>query len=156
MTTEIEWIYPINGASIEWIYPWRSLGASGYSFGTVTPDGGSNPIATTSGDTLKMTSSDSSISVIGNIVTNSIDLKVASASNTADYKEFAYLAGDLSTITVYDDITKALKLFTKTFTYSGGDLNTLAIYDEIALSTLTKTFHYDVGGDLDYINEVIT
>lgn len=126
------------------------------SFGIIDVDNGTNPAAEIANDTLTITSGDSTISVTGNATTNTVDIRMASAASSAFYKEFSYTSSVLTTIGIWSDSSKTTKLFTKTFTYVSGDLSTLVIYDEVALSTLTKTFHYDVDGNLDYINEVIT
>jgi len=74
--------------------------------------------------------------------------KAASLSN---YREFAYVSGDLNTITIYTDDTKTVTLFTKDFTYNvGGDLTELLLTRDSDGSQLLKTFAY-TDGDLTSI-----
>ena len=72
---------------------------------------------------------------------------------TNSFKEFTYIAGDLSVIRVYEDSTKTTELLTKTFTYTNGLLTQLVSLDIASNITLTKVFVYDASGNLINITE---
>ncbi len=71
------------------------------------------------------------------------------------YKEFTTSGGSLSKIDMWEDSSKATKLFTKTFTYVSGVLSEIETVDEINSKTLTKALVY-TSGILSNITEVIT
>ncbi len=52
------------------------------SFGIIQPISGTSPTATVSADTLNLTSGDSSLTISGSSITNTIDLRVANITNT--------------------------------------------------------------------------
>jgi hypothetical protein len=71
------------------------------------------------------------------------------------YAEYTYTSGELTQIDVWEDNTKATKLFTKVFTYTSGDLTEIELTDEVSSLVLTKTFTY-VSGELTTKTEIVT
>lgn len=70
-----EQLYTYNGTT------WNTITASIVpTFSTIAVDSGTNPTATANGETLTITSSDSSISIEGDQATDTIDLSVSSSS----------------------------------------------------------------------------
>ena len=73
------------------------------------------------------------------------------AAKLSNYREFVYASGDLTTITIYEDDTKVITLFTKGFTYDvGGDLTELLLTRDTDGAQLLKIFAY-TDGDLTSI-----
>jgi hypothetical protein len=61
-----------------------TIAAAGNSFGIIQPDSGTAPTADQPNDTLTLTSSDSSIQVIGDSSTDSINLKLGTTTRVVD------------------------------------------------------------------------
>ena len=73
------------------------------------------------------------------------------------YTELSYDgSGNLTTVEIWEDNTKALKLFTRTLSYTGSDLTSATTTDELTLVELTKTFTYDVDGNLTTVTATVT
>lgn len=77
------------------------------------------------------------------------------AANLSNYKEFTYTAGDLTGIDIYEDDTKAVKLFNKIFTCISGTLTQLVLTRVSDSATLTKDFNYDINENLESIKVTI-
>lgn len=71
------------------------------------------------------------------------------------YSEIAYTDELPTTITYYEDNTKALTLYTKTITYTSGLPTTVAIVDNVNSKTLTITNTY-TDGVLTSVTKAIT
>jgi hypothetical protein len=73
------------------------------------------------------------------------------AAKLSNYREFTYAGGDLTTITIYEDDSKLVTLFTKDFTYDvNGNLSQLLLTRELDGAQLLKIFSY-TDGDLTSI-----
>jgi hypothetical protein len=75
-----------------------SGGGGSNSFATIQPDLGTSPVASSSSDTLTLTSSDSSITITGNSSTDTVDLKVASVPDAANVTYTPTTSGDWPSI----------------------------------------------------------
>lgn len=71
---DVDLLYIFDGSN------WSTLSANEPTFTTIAVDGGTNPEATTSGETLTLTSSDNSILITGDQSTDTVDLSVSSSS----------------------------------------------------------------------------
>lgn len=70
------------------------------------------------------------------------------------YSELSYdVNGNLVTIDIYENSDKLIKLFTKTITYDSGNISIINITDETNSNTLTKTFTYDISGNIETITK---
>lgn len=70
------------------------------------------------------------------------------------YKELTYVGGDISQIDIWENNTKALKLFTKVITYTTGNITQTVLTDEQNAKTLTKDITYDIQGNIETVTEV--
>ncbi len=68
--------------------------------------------------------------------------KVAESSS---YKEINYTNGNISSIDVYTESNKTVKLFTKTIGYNNGNIINVSITDEVNGGTLNKAINYTDG-----------
>lgn len=78
---------------------------------------------------------------------------IAYAQKTG-YTEFVLSGDNISQILVYRDNTKGYLLFTQDFTYTGDDLTKVVITNSDNTFTLTKSFEYDLDGNIT--NKTIT
>lgn len=67
------------------------------------------------------------------------------------YKVFNYTGDNITEILIYSDSTLAELLYTVTLTYTGDNLTTKEIVKTDASYTLTKTFSYDINGNITNI-----
>lgn len=86
-----------------------------------------------------------------NTLRNRLELEEAyKIAYTTDYKEFTYTGSDITKVEIWEDDTKAVKLFTKDITYTSGNITQTVITDEITGKVLTSTFAYS-GGNISNI-----
>lgn len=67
------------------------------------------------------------------------------------YKVFNYTGDNITEILVYTDNTETDLLYTVTLTYTGDNLTTKEIVKSDGTYTLTKTFSYDINGNITNI-----
>ena len=65
------------------------------------------------------------------------------------YSELTYTNGDITQITVYENDTKALLLFTKDILSVDGNIIGVIITNETNTQTLTKEIAYDINGNIE-------
>ena len=70
------------------------------------------------------------------------------------YKVFNYTGDNITEILVYADNTLAELLYTVTLTYTGDNLTTKEIVKTDGSYTLTKTFSYDINGNITTIETI--
>jgi hypothetical protein len=73
------------------------------------------------------------------------------AAKLHNYKELTYTDGDLTSVDIYENNTKAVKLFNKTLTYTLGYLTQTVLTRISDSATLTKDFVYDVDNNLESV-----
>jgi hypothetical protein len=71
------------------------------------------------------------------------------------YHELTYSGDDLTTVEIWQNAGKALKLFTRDLTYTGDNLTGVVTTDEVEGSVLTSTLTY-AGDNLDTITKAVT
>lgn len=72
---------------------------------------------------------------------------IAYAQKTG-YTEFIMDGDNISQILIYKDNSRANLLFTKDFTYTGDNLTEIEVNNNAGTFTLTKTFEYDLDGNI--------
>lgn len=81
--------------------------------------------------------------------------KLFRAAYVTKYTELGYTGDDLTTVEVWEDGTKTIKLFTRTLGYTGDDLTTVTTVDDQVGTTLLVTLGY-TGDDLTSTTKVVT
>jgi len=71
------------------------------------------------------------------------------------YAEMTYVGDNLTSVDIWEDSGKTLKLFTRTLSYSGDDLTTVTTVDETTSALLTATLTYS-GDNLDTVTKVVS
>jgi hypothetical protein len=106
---------------------------------------------------LRVSSSLDEVKIVSDEAGEDVDIQIAfKLAYSSAYKEFTYNgSGQTTQIDIWEDNSKAVKLFTKTFVYSGSDLSSVTLVDEVSGKTMLKTFTYS-GGQVSAISTVIT
>lgn len=73
----------------------------------------------------------------------------------AAYAEFTFTGEDLTNVDVWEDDTKATKLFSKTISYDAGNIDEIVLVDEVRTKTMTTVFTY-LAGNIATKNTTIT
>ena len=73
------------------------------------------------------------------------------ASKLYYYKEFSYSGGNLAEIDIYEDTTKAVKLFNKSILYTSGNVAQTVLTRISDNEKVAKRFYYNVDGTLNNI-----
>jgi len=83
----------------------------------------------------------------------SLELEMAfKTANLTNYKEFGYdIDNSLNLITIYENDTKAVTLFTKSLIYTNGNLSQTVLTRITDSAILTKDISYDINGLLESI-----